>query len=130
MSAYTHQAQLNKNVAVVPPAPSEAHQKSDRTWEQAIKFDSGLTIGAHCVVLENKGNRRGALVEITSTGAVYLLVKPEAGDMYSSWSKVEGDQLKQAPKGRNGVIVWAARDPAHLERFENPTAIVRKVVIN
>ncbi len=98
-----------------------------RTWEEVIKFDSGLTIGTHCVTLEtNGGHRRNALVEITSRGAVYLLAQPTEGCMYSSWSRVLGDKQTDAGKGRNGVIVWGVRDPALLARFDNPVTVIRK----
>lgn len=100
-----------------------------RTWEETIKFDSGLAIGTHCVVLEtNGGHRRNVLVEITNRGAVYLLPEPSKDQMYSSWSRVRGDRQEDAGKGRNGVIVWGARDPELLKRFANPTTTVRKAV--
>jgi len=98
-----------------------------RTWEEVIKFDSGLTVGVHCVTLEtNGGHKRNALVEITNRGAVYLLAEPTEGCMYSSWSRVRGNKQEDAGKGRNGAIVWGARDPAFKARFANPTAVVRR----
>lgn len=97
-----------------------------RTWEETIKFDSGLSIGVHCVLLQLKNKQRRALVEITNRGKVYLLCEPSEADMYSSWSKVSGDSLEDAGKGRNGVIVWGARDPEIKKQFENPVATIFK----
>lgn len=97
-----------------------------RTWEEIIKFDSGLTIGVHCVTLQLNYTTRVALVEITNRGNVYLLAKPNDGDMYSSWSLLEGDKQGPAGKGRNGIIVWGARNPECLARFDNPTAVIKK----
>ena len=98
-----------------------------RTWEEIIKFDSGLHIGVHCVTMKLQGHERVALVEITNKGKVYLLVKPRNTDMYSSWSLLDGDRQRQAGKGRDGIIVWGARNPEYLARFDNPVKVIEKV---
>lgn len=98
-----------------------------RTWEETLKFDSGLTIGVHCVTLKTKQGERVCLVEITSRGKVYVLAKPNEGDMYSSWSKIEGNSQLDAGKGRNGIIVWGARNPECMARFDNPSKTIERV---
>ncbi|WP_105821351.1 hypothetical protein [Burkholderia gladioli] len=96
-----------------------------RTWEEAIKFDSGLAIGRHCIELENaRGERRTVLVEIKPRGKVLMLAKPREGDMYSSWQRVKGDALEHLPKV--SVIVWGARDPELMKLFYAPVAHVKK----
>jgi len=96
-----------------------------RTWEETLKFDSGLTIGTHCVELEHAGGeRRTVLVEITKRGRVLMLAKPRATDMYNSWRRVVGDALEHLPK--SSVIVWGARNPDVMRMFDSPTAVVRK----
>lgn len=98
-----------------------------RTWEQTIKFDSELSVGTHCVNIENnKGEQRTALVEITNRGKVYLLAKPSNADMYTSWSLIEGDSQKDAGRSRNKIYLWGAHDPELMARFENPIKTIRK----
>lgn len=95
-----------------------------RTWEEAIKFDSGLSYGRHCIELEHAdGSRRVVLVEITRR-KVLLLAKPRQTDMYSSWMVVKGNALEHDRKLR--TIVWGAHDAALMSAFDNPTAVVRK----
>lgn len=99
-----------------------------RTWEEIIKFDSGLTIGLHCVNLKLTGVERTVLIEITNKGKVYMLVKPNAGDMYSSWSLLDGDKQGSADKKRGlQIVVWGARNPECLAQFDNPVKTIEKV---
>lgn len=93
-----------------------------RTIEEIIKFDSGLSIGVHPVTIARRdGSEYSALVEVKARGAVYLMRKPDEGDMYTSWHRITGNDA--TPKG--GVIVWGARDPELLKRFDNPVATIR-----
>lgn len=93
-----------------------------RTIEQIIKFDSGLSVGMHPVtIVRRDGSEYPALVEIKTRGAVYLIRKPAESDMYTSWHRVTGD----AAVPSRGTIVWGARDPALLKRFDNPVATIR-----
>ena len=79
-----------------------------RTMEQRIKFDHGLPIGRSLVSFTLGERSRHAVVEINENGRVFYLVKPEAGDMYSSWQRVRGDV---SHSGEGSIIVWAARNP-------------------
>ena len=94
-----------------------------RTWEQIIKFDSGLSIGVHCVTLKLSGHERVALVEITNKGKVWLLAKPNEGDMYSSWSLLDGDMQT---KGKGAIIVWGVHNPEVMAQFDNPIKTIEK----
>jgi len=89
----------------------------------------GLAEGqTHCVTIKSARleRTRRALVEITERGHVYLLAEPQAGDMYSSWSRVDENALKTPPKDRRSLIVWGARDPEVMKRFDNPVAVASK----
>lgn len=92
-----------------------------RTLEDRIKFDHGLTIGTHLVSFTLGPNSRRAIVRISPRGLVHYLVKPAAGDMYSSWNRLRGDK-SVADKG---FIVWGARDPKLMEIFDgDPVATI------
>ena len=54
-----------------------------RTFEEKVKFDSGLPIGVSLVKLVKGQAERLALVEITDRGKVYLIAKPGDGDNVS-----------------------------------------------
>ena len=88
-----------------------------RTLEQKIKFDSGLSIGKHCVLFTYQGRERKGLVDISSRGKVRLLIEPKPEDMYTTWNTVRGDMHKNDGQ----VIVWGARDPILKECFNVPT---------
>lgn len=92
-----------------------------RTIEQIIKFHSGLPIGRTPVTIQRRdGSQYDALVDISPRGIVRILPKPGPGDMYTGWHRVKGDTTK--PDG--GVIVWGARDPELMHRFDNPKTVV------
>ena len=94
------------------------------TLEQQIKFDSGLSIGQHCVtVYRRDGSCYVALVDISSRGVVKLIQKPRDDQMYTSWHRVKGDAVEQT----GATIVWGARNPEMLALFDNPTGIVQIV---
>lgn len=88
----------------------------ERTLEQRLKFDHGLTIGRHVVEIALGQHSRRAIAEISPRGKVYLLFKPRDTDMYSSWRQVKGDIL--SPKPHGSVIVWGARDPSLMQMFD------------
>lgn len=81
---------------------------AERTLEQRIKFDHGLSIGRSLVQFTRGDRAITACVEIRPRGSVYVLVKPKDTDMYTSWSRLRGDNLSQ---GDGAIIVWAARNP-------------------
>lgn len=92
-----------------------------RTIEQTIKFDSGLPIGTTPVTIQRRdGSRYDAVIEISPRGVVRIMPKPGPGDMYTSWHRVRGDRV--SPEG--APIVWGARDPELMRRFDNPTTLV------
>ncbi len=86
-----------------------------RTLGALLKFDSGLTIGRNLVDLSGNGKTIRALVDISRTGIVRMLVKPGEGDMYSSWQRVNGDSFG-GPDG--AIIVWGARNPDVIAMFD------------
>lgn len=93
-----------------------------RTIEQIIKFDSGLGVGVHPVTIARRdGSEYPALVEIKARGKIYLIRKPTESDMYTSWYLIRGDLAVPTLS----TIVWGARDPALLQRFDNPVATIR-----
>lgn len=79
-----------------------------RTWEQVIKFDSGLTIGRHLVWMTKGASRRKALVDISPRGVVHIFPEPGYGDMYVSWSRLKDDSLEVSTKFPV-VFVYPAR---------------------
>jgi len=88
----------------------------NRTLEQRIKFDAGLSIGKSLVLLQHQDRTRRAIVDIRPRGAVYVLPMPRYEDMYSCWSRVKGDACPTDPKA--GVIVWGAQDPELMKQFD------------
>jgi hypothetical protein len=81
-----------------------------------------LGSGRRLVTITHKGAQRRALVETSPRGIVRMLFQPQPGDMYSSWSRIDGDEYS---RGRSeGVIVWGARDPAIMEPFNAEPAAV------
>lgn len=95
-----------------------------RTIEQQIKFDSGLSIGQHCVtVVRRDGSGYTALIDISPRGVVKLIQKPRDDQMYTSWHRIKGDEVTQT----GATIVWGARNPEMLAAFDKPTAVVRIV---
>ncbi|TDX21599.1 hypothetical protein DFO67_1359 [Modicisalibacter xianhensis] len=96
--------------------------RNGRSLEERIKFDHGLTIGRHLVLFTLGEHSRVALVEIGPRGAVSYLAKPGAGDMYSSWSRIKGDDSSGI---QGAVIVWGARDPELMRMFDGePVATI------
>lgn len=87
----------------------------ERTVEQKIKFDSGLTIGVHLVEFKQRTRTQLALIEITSHGSVYGLVKPSEHDMYAAWDRIKGDNWASRP---GTVCVWPYKNPEFMARFE------------
>ena len=85
----------------------------NRTLEQILKFDSGLSIGMTLVEFIGPLRKR-ALVEITSRGLVRTLIMPSEGTMCSGWYRVKGD----VSKADGGVKVWPAKDVEWMARFE------------
>lgn len=83
---------------------------TNRTLEQRIKFDAGLTIGSHLVTFTHGSRSRLAMVSISGRGVVRYLVKPKPDAMYSTWDRVSGDvSISDGP-----VMVWAARTNSEL----------------
>lgn len=97
-----------------------------RTWEDAIKRDSGLAVGTYCVTLEHRGEQSRALVEITPLGRVYLLFEPRAIDVQGLWLEVVGDRLQHPPQGRDTLVTWAASGKLQRDKFNHSVAIIRK----
>lgn len=92
-----------------------------RTLEQIIKFDSGLSVGRSPVTIQRRdGSMYSVIVEISTKGSVYILPKPERSDMYTGWYRVKGDEVKL----HGGVIVWGARDPELLKKFNDPVTTI------
>lgn len=92
------------------------------TIEQQIKFKSGLSIGiSHVNIIRRDGSKYEALVEITNRGKVSVLPKPTSSDMYTSWYRVKGDDLKIV-----NTIVWMARDKGAMDVF---SGVIAEVVI-
>jgi len=85
-----------------------------RTLEQRLKFDLGLPIGVSCVRLVKGHRTRLALIEISNRGVVQILPQPEAGDMYTSWAKVQDDALAWET---GKTIVWAARSEEFRKQY-------------
>ena len=93
-----------------------------RTFEEKVKFDSGLPIGVSLVKLVKGQAERLALVEITDRGKVYLIAKPGDGDMYSCWDAVQGNKLVGI---KGGVVVWGSRDAEYVKQFDgDPVATI------
>lgn len=88
-----------------------------RTFEEAIKFDNGLTIGCSVVELTLNGNARRALVSIGPRGKVKILLRPGPDQMYSSWQEVKGNAY--GPGRKDFPMVYPARhNPALMEQFD------------
>lgn len=87
----------------------------ERTLEQRLKFDHGLTINrTHLVELTLHGvHKRLAVVTISARGIVKLLPKPREDQMYSSWERVKGNDLESV----GGVFVWPTRNIEHMAMF-------------
>ncbi len=85
------------------------------TLEHRIKSHHGLPVGMSLVRFTLGKLSREAIVQIGSRGDVFYLIKPEAGDMYSSWRRIRGNCSRSV---RGAVIVWAARDAALMRNFE------------
>ena len=103
-----------------------------RTWEQAIKFDSGLTVGRHlCAIQDENGNTRKVLIDISPRGVVHILPEPTERDMYLSWSRVVGDSMERS-KRFTKVYLWAGRpgslDYATLSSLfaPSPACVIRR----
>jgi hypothetical protein len=86
-----------------------------RTLEERIKFDHGLPVGQSLVRFTLGENSRLALVEISNRGQVWYFTKPNDGDMYSSWTRVRGDN---SLSGSGAVKVWAVKDLEFMAKFE------------
>lgn len=88
---------------------------SNRTLEQRIKFDAGLTVDKqHLVEFTLGEHKRRAIVIVTNRGVVKYLAMPHKGQMYSSWQRVKGNNCASI----GGVFVWPGRDPEHMHLFE------------
>lgn len=99
-----------------------------RTLEQRIKFDQGLKIGQSLVRFTLGENSRLALVEIGRRGEVWYFTQPIEGDMYSSWTRVRGDN---SISGSGAVKVWASKDAEFMARFNHePDAEIPVVVVD
>ena len=94
-----------------------------RTFEQKVKFDNALPIGVSCVKLTKAGRELIALIEISNRGKVAIMMKPDDGDMYTAWRRIDGDAIGDVI---GSVIVWAARSEAfnekYAEKFATPIA--------
>lgn len=66
---------------------------SIRTLEQRLKFDFGLTIGDHLVVLQSPFDSHKAIVGIGPKGGVYLTPAPTPQDGWVKRYRVRGDSL-------------------------------------
>lgn len=88
-----------------------------RTLQQRIKFDYGLPIGKSLVTFTLGDLARDAMVEICENGRVYMFAKPTPGDIYVSWTRVDGDKTIQAA-GR--LEVWPFRNREFMAQFQGP----------
>lgn len=93
-----------------------------KTLEERIKFDHGLTVGQHLVNFTLGEKSRLALVEISPRGQVWYFTKPIAGDMYTSWTRVRGNN---SLSGSGAVKVWAENDVEFMAKFDGePVATI------
>ena len=93
-----------------------------RTYEEIIKFDSGLKIGTSLVNIECRGHSRKALVEISRRGRVALLFEPRLDEMYTSWRVIKENKTAKFLN----TIVWGARDPECRKMFDGePVATIK-----
>lgn len=95
-----------------------------RTLEERIKFDHGLPLGQSLVKFTLGERSRLALVEIGKRGEVYYFTKPDGGDMYSSWTRVRGDN---SLSGSGAVKVWAHKDIEFMAKFDGEPAATIEV---
>lgn len=94
---------------------------SKRTVEEIIKFDSGITVGQHCVTVTNQAvSEFIAIVDISPRGVVNLIKKPNDGDMYTCWYRVKGNDLIAGK-----IIVWGEHNAEIKEMFSNPIQTVK-----
>lgn len=93
-----------------------------RTLEHRVKFDHGLGIGTHLVRFTLGERSVLALVRIGPRGKAEYLKRPDAGDMYSMWQRMRGNQSV----ADGVVLVWAARSrPDLMAQFEGePVATI------
>lgn len=94
---------------------------NERTLEERIKFDRGLPIGQSLVTFMLGERSVLALVEIGPRGHVYYFVRPNEGNVYSSWQQVAGDMTRG---GSGGVKVWAHKDAKFMARFDGRSLAV------
>ncbi len=65
----------------------------ERTLEERIKFDYGLTTGKdHLVRFAYQGRSINTLVHITARGVVWWINEPDAGTMWASWERLNGNK--------------------------------------
>ena len=94
-----------------------------RTLEQRLRCDHHLAVGrVHTVALRKGDRERLALVLIGKRKPykVEILPKPEPGDMYLSWSRLNGDKLAHS---RMIGCAYVHRDRV-LAEFGEPTATI------
>jgi len=93
-----------------------------RTIEQTLKFDSGLVIGDNLVEFTKGDRTRRAIIRIGARGAIYGLMAPDAGDMYSAFDRIKGDKWASAP---GAIKLWGAKDPEFMKQFAGaPRAVI------
>jgi hypothetical protein len=95
-----------------------------KTLEERIKFNHGLTIGQHLVNFTLGDKSRLALVEIRSSGQVWYFTKPREGDMYTSWTRIRGDN---SSSGNGAIKLWAEKDAELMAKFDGEPAATIEV---
>ena len=101
----------------------------NRTLEQRIKFDLGLPVGVSTILVKRGEVERLCLVDIGPRGAVYVLLKPELGDMYITWERLKADKFDKKKLRMVGVYyvhadkvnTWFTEPVATLELPSDPT---------
>ena len=92
----------------------------ERTWEQRLKFDYGLSVGIHLVELVKDGKSRKVLIEIGKRRAVYGLAEPREGDMYAAWGRIRGN----AWASRTGTVTtWPYENKEFMAQFSGTPVI-------
>lgn len=93
-----------------------------RTIEQILKFDSGLLIGDNLVEFTKGERTRRAIIRIGARGAVYGMMAPAEGDMYSAFDRIKADKWVGTP---GAIKLWGAKDPEFMKQFAGaPRAVI------
>lgn len=84
-----------------------------------LAYVGGFSRGVHhFMVTRRDGSKYEALIMVQAKNRAFLMKKPEASDMYSSWSPIT-DHTIEATKVHGQVYVWAARDKEFMKQFDD-----------